>query len=133
MLQRRLDALNKMADAAEELLADESDTPAASAAVPEADVPLRTGEKLKAILKRYPGEHRLLRLVWEEAVREGWAENSKDGRSAIRLALGRLAARDPYVSRIPSGNSYAFGWIPAGAADLAASNGHQPVASIRRG
>jgi hypothetical protein len=71
-----------------------------------------------AVLKSAPERFWTVREVWDEQVKQGWAGGTKDSRAAVRVALVRLARRDPHVDRIDSPVS-AYRW----SSDLSSSNG----------
>jgi hypothetical protein len=115
-LQRRVEALRKAADGMEELLSSELDSaePVPSAAKADAgetpaDTPPRQGQvnepagstAAKTILKSDPARFWTVREVWDEQVRRGWANPSKDAFAAVRAALVRLYKRDaPEIERV---------------------------------
>ncbi len=114
-LQRRLEALRKMSDAADELeLAEhEMSSSGAAEAHDEQDVssqPRKTGDRALLILQASPGQWWTPRQMHEEMVSRGWAEQTKDARAAIRVALGRLAQRDEQVDRKEDPPTHAYRW-----------------------
>jgi len=120
LLKRRMDALQRMTDAAEELAALDAEnelgpTEAPHSSTPgQASEPKSTGARALCILQAHQNEERLVRMVWDEMVGRGWAQNSKDGRAAVRVALLRLSNRHPEVTRVARGDTHAYMWKPNG-------------------
>lgn len=134
MLQRRVDALRKAADGMEDLLASDEASPAwgNSATVQvsvetavESDEPLVVlksphahvkdpsgGQAALTVLKTDPSRFWTVREVWDDQVKRGWAADTKDARAAVRVALVRLAQRDPAVERL-DGPTSAYRWTPS--------------------
>jgi hypothetical protein len=51
------------------------------------------------------------RQIWEEEVQRKWVANTSEGRSAVRIALKRLAAKYPHqIERVPDGMTFAYRW-----------------------
>jgi hypothetical protein len=133
--QRRADALRKMAEAAEELEAAErelaSDGPLegpAPAEQPSPSEPRKTGDRVEMILRSDPSRTWNPHQMHDEMVERRWAQPTKDGRSAVRVALSRLAEREPRITRTPDGMTYVYKWVSADGDQLArGSNGHAPT------
>jgi len=147
-LQRRVDALRKAAEGIEDLLGSEPSQPVEANRTGDADtdtkpdtastVPLavprtsssiptaepRGGDAARQVLRSAPGRYLTAREVWEEEVRQGWAEPTADGRAAVRVALKRLCARDQRV-RLLAGPTHAYCW-ENGSTASAANNGSKP-------
>jgi hypothetical protein len=63
-----------------------------------------------------------VREIWQNMVDRGWAANTSDGRSAVRISLKRLAEKYPgQLERIPDGSTFAYRWT----GDVN-TNGHPP-------
>jgi hypothetical protein len=137
-LQKRVEALRKTADGLEELIGPiapviEEDGPAVISEIAETGrsgsqppsatapavqqsltlqgrvAPPRGSSAALTVLRSVPEHFWTVREVWEEQVKQGWAEETKDGRAAVRVALARLARRDSHVDRIDSPVS-AYRW-----------------------
>jgi uncharacterized membrane protein len=142
-LQRRVDARRKMAEAAEELELAERELSADAAAAasahaqqatppPASPEPKQTGKRTKVILQSDTSRDWYSREIWEQMVERGWAEPTKDARAAIRVALKRLAERDPDVVRTAEGMTFAYRFVGADSDQLArGSNGHTPTLGWR--
>lgn len=135
--QRRVDALRKMAEAADELeLAEREMSPdSAAEAAPRLERsppdPGKTGARSLVIVQSDTSRDWTPRQVWAQAVEWGWAESTKDARSAYRVALNRLAEREEQLTRTQAGLTFAYRWVAADP-DLFAhgSNGHAPAPEL---
>jgi hypothetical protein len=121
LMQRRAEALRKLTEAAEELELIESQMASPDAApAPEAvpatravasPEPEKTGDRARFILRDRAGQEFTPREMKDEMVARGWSEDTEDARAAIRVALARLARRDPHVERAESGHTHVYRWI----------------------
>lgn len=121
LMQRRADALRKMAEAAEELeraereMASPEPAPAPEAAqAPEPTAspePEKTGDRAVFILRKRAGQGINPREMKDEFVARGWSEDTEEARAAIRVALTRLARRNPRIERTESGYTHTYRWI----------------------
>lgn len=134
--QRRVDALRKMAEGADELeLTEREMSPDGAAEAPPPERPSlqdpgRTGARARVIVQSDTSRDWTPRQVWEQMVARGWAEPTRDARSAVRVALNRLAEREERLTRTQAGLTYAYRWVAADP-DLFAhgSNGHAPASN----
>jgi hypothetical protein len=63
-----------------------------------------------------------VREIWQNMVERGWVANTGDSRSAVRIALKRLAEKYPdQLERVPDGPTFAYRWT----GDVN-TNGHSP-------
>jgi hypothetical protein len=121
LLQRRADAYRKMEEAAEELeLADREMSPdremepALFSKPPTLEDPGSSGRRAKVILQSDKSRKWTPRDVWAQMVERGWAEDTKDARTAIRVALKRLHERErDHITRTEDGLTHAYQWVDA--------------------
>jgi hypothetical protein len=119
--QSRVDGLRMMVAGAEKAgLADREGSPdrelepALFAEPPALQDPGSTGRRATVILQSDKSRKWTPRDVWEQMVERGWAEDTKDARTAVRVAMKRLHEREPeHVTRTEDGLTHAYQWVDA--------------------
>jgi hypothetical protein len=125
-LQKRLESLRMttegmkglLSEAEREPSSDESVLSASTTTLPtEARPPTGTGAQI--ILQTDSTRRWNPRQVWQGMVERGWAPDSDEGRTAVRVALTRLSKRDPdHVIRTDAYPTHEYQWVPNGISDL---------------
>ena len=63
------------------------------------------------IIRSDPSRYWTVRQVWEEMLAREWIANTGDARSAVRIALTRLAKKHAdQLERVPEGMTFAYRW-----------------------
>src|SRR6266853_1697443 len=116
-LQLRLEGLREATDGMEKFLRSERDIPsqapldAPPPPPPPPAKPPSTGAGARMIVQGDTSRYWNVRAVWEEEVARGWVANTSEGRSAVRIALTRLAKKYPdQLERVPDGMTFAYRW-----------------------
>jgi len=101
----------------EELLTSERDIPSQERPEVPPPPPLpttkpRTADGALRIIQSDLSRYWTVRDIWEAMVERGWAQDNKDSRSAVRIALTRLSVKHAgELERVDAPPTHAYRWI----------------------